>query len=651
MARCQRVRHHLDPMSLLSIEGISKSYGDRALLRGVSLMIGEGERIGLVGPNGGGKSTLMKILCGIEQPDGGTRVLRRDLRLGYLEQDPQLDGAATAREVVRGGLVERERVLRDLERVHVELGRAQGDALDKAIARQERLEAELERLGGHDVEHKVESTLQALGLRDPEARCGSMSGGERRRVALARLLLAGPELLLLDEPTNHLDALVTDWLEDWFLETRTPLLLVTHDRYFLDRVCDRIVELDRGELFSYVGGYAEYLEKRAERLDSERKAEDSRLNLLRRETAWMRRGAPARTTKQKARIRRYHQTVDAAPIALSSDLEMQFPTGPRLGARVLELKGISKRFGERLVVPKLDLELGPGTRLGLVGPNGAGKTTLVRMILGELAPDTGTRSVGETVRFAGVDQMRTDVKLDATLLDELAGRSDVVKVGERVVRAESYLDRFGFPVSQQRSTVRQLSGGERNRLMLAKLMLQGGNVLVLDEPTNDLDLSTLRALEEALLAFDGAAILVSHDRWFLDRVATQVLYLDGDGHARLHFGDMSGLLEQLAKEREEARTAKASAKPAPGARAGVVASAPVRKKITPWQEKELATIETRIPELEGAIAAADAELADPALYTGPRATLDKARARRAELQAELDTAYARWEELESLRSS
>jgi ATP-binding cassette subfamily F protein uup len=651
MARCQRVRHHLDPMSLLSIEGISKSYGDRALLRGVSLMIGEGERIGLVGPNGGGKSTLMKILCGIEQPDGGTRVLRRDLRLGYLEQDPQLDGAATAREVVRGGLVERERVLRDLERVHVELGRAQGDALDKAIARQERLEAELERLGGHDVEHKVESTLQALGLRDPEARCGSMSGGERRRVALARLLLAGPELLLLDEPTNHLDALVTDWLEDWFLETRTPLLLVTHDRYFLDRVCDRIVELDRGELFSYVGGYAEYLEKRAERLDSERKAEDSRLNLLRRETAWMRRGAPARTTKQKARIRRYHQTVDAAPIALSSDLEMQFPTGPRLGARVLELKGISKRFGERLVVPKLDLELGPGTRLGLVGPNGAGKTTLVRMILGELAPDTGTRSVGETVRFAGVDQMRTDVKLDATLLEELAGRSDVVKVGERVVRAESYLDRFGFPVSQQRSTVRQLSGGERNRLMLAKLMLQGGNVLVLDEPTNDLDLSTLRALEEALLAFDGAAILVSHDRWFLDRVATQVLYLDGDGHARLHFGDMSGLLEQLAKEREEARTAKASAKPAPGARAGVVASAPVRKKITPWQEKELATIETRIPELEGAIAAADAELADPALYTGPRAALDKARARRAELQAELDTAYARWEELESLRSS
>ncbi len=637
-------------MSLLSIDGISKSYGDRQLLRNVSLMIGEGERVGLVGPNGGGKSTLMKILCGLEAPDEGTRVLRRELRLGYLEQDPQLDGTATAREVVRAGLVERERVLRELERVHAELERAQGDALEKAIVRQERLERELERFGGHDVEHRVESTLQALGVRDLDARCGTMSGGERRRVALARLLLAGPELLLLDEPTNHLDALVTDWLEDWFLETRTPLLLVTHDRYFLDRVCDRIVELDRGELYSYTGGYAEYLEKRADRLSAERSAESARLNLLRRETAWMRRGAPARTTKAKARIRRYNETVSAAPIALAQDLEMAFPAGPRLGTRVLELHGVSKSYDGRVIVPKLDLELGPGTRLGLVGPNGAGKTTLVRMILGELAPDTGTRSVGETVKFASVDQMRTDVKLDATLLEELAGRSDVVKVGERVVRAESYLDRFGFAVAQQRSVVRQLSGGERNRLMLAKLMLQGGNVLVLDEPTNDLDLSTLRALEEALLAFDGAAILVSHDRWFLDRVATQVLYLDGEGLARMHFGDMSGLLELLAKEREEARAQRSAAKPTATAAPQAAATQPAqRKRITPWQQAELEKLEARIPELETTLASCDAELAEPSLYTGPRAALDAARSKREKLQSELQAAYARWEELESLR--
>jgi ATP-binding cassette subfamily F protein uup len=364
----------------------------------------------------------------------------------------------------------------------------------------------------------------------------------------------------------------------------------------------------------------------------------------------MRRGAPARTTKAKARIRRYNDTVSAAPIALAQDLEMAFPAGPRLGTRVLELHGISKRYEGRVVVPKIDLELGPGVRLGLVGPNGAGKTTLVRMILGELAPDTGTRSVGETVKFASVDQMRSDVKLDATLLEELAGRSDVVKVGERVVRAESYLDRFGFAVTQQRSLVRQLSGGERNRLMLAKLMLQGGNVLVLDEPTNDLDLSTLRALEEALLAFDGAAILVSHDRWFLDRVATQVLYLDGAGHARMHFGDMSGLLEVLAKEREEARAQRNVAKPVPPSAAPTPASpAAARKRITPWQQAELDKLEARIPELEAAIVACDAELAEPSLYTGPRATLDAARGKREKLQRELEAAYARWEELESLR--
>ncbi|MCY3002746.1 MAG: ATP-binding cassette domain-containing protein [Planctomycetota bacterium] len=637
-------------MTLLSIDGVTKSHGDRVLLRDVTLMIGDEERVGLVGPNGGGKSTLMRILAGLDQADAGTRIVRRDLRLGYLEQEPTLDGNATAREVVRAGLVERERVLRDLAKVHDDMAKAHGEALEKAIGRASRLEAELERLGGHDVEHKVESTLEALGLPDPEARCGTMSGGERRRVALARLLLAGPELLLLDEPTNHLDALVTDWLEDWFLETRTPLLLVTHDRYFLDRVCDRIVELDRGELFSYQGGYGDYLEKRADRLESERRAEGSRLNLLRRETAWMRRGAPARTTKQKARIRRFEQTVSAVPIALTDDLEFQFPAGPRLGARVLKLEGVSKRFGERVVVPKLDLELAPGTRLGIVGPNGAGKSTLVRMLLGELAPDTGSRSVGETVKFASVDQMRSGVQLDVTVLEELAGRSDVVKIGERVVRAESYLDRFGFDVSVQRNLVRQLSGGERNRLMLAKLMLQSGNVLVLDEPTNDLDLQTLRALEEALLAFDGAAVLVSHDRWFLDRVATQVLYLDGTGRARLHHGDMSGLLELLAKEREAERAAR-SEKPAAKAKDSDSKAAPAAKKrITPWQLQELEKLEGEIPRLEAELVALDAELADPAIYAGPRAALEAAKVRRTALEATIKKAYARWEELEALRS-
>src|SRR5262245_45816463 len=338
-----RPQWHHPAMALLSLEGVTKGFNERVLLRGVDLTFGEGERVGLVGPNGSGKSTLLKILCGLEPPDTGTRVLRRELRLGYLEQEPRLDPALSVRAVARAGIVGRERVLEEIERLHGELARAGGVELERGLARQARLEEELERLGGHDVEHKLESTLQALGLERFDAPCGELSGGERRRVALARLLLGAPELLLLDEPTNHLDAFVVDWLEDWFLETRTPLLLVTHDRYFLDRVCDRIVELDRGRLHSTPGGYGEYLEARAARLASEAKSESTRLNLLRRETAWMRRGPPARTTKAKARIRRYGELVDAAPVALAAELELEIPPGPRLGARVVTLVRVAKR--------------------------------------------------------------------------------------------------------------------------------------------------------------------------------------------------------------------------------------------------------------------------------------------------------------------
>jgi ATP-binding cassette subfamily F protein uup len=514
------------------------------------------------------------------------------------------------------------------------------------LARQGELEQELERHGGHDVEHALESTLHALGLTDFEARCGTLSGGEKRRVALARLLLGGPELLLLDEPTNHLDAFVIDWLEDWFLETRTPLLLVTHDRYFLDRVCDRIVELDRGELFSFSGGYSEYLEARAERLAAEAKAESTRLNLLRRETAWMRRGPPARTTKAKARIRRYGELVEGAPIARAEDLELALPAGPRLGARVVQLRGVTKRFGSRTVVPKLELELQPGQRLGIVGPNGAGKTTLLRLILGELEPDAGEREIGATVRFARMDQLKGELELERRVSEAVAGKGETVTVDGRTQRIESFLERFGLGMAQQRSLVRDLSGGEKSRLQLAKLFSQGGNVLVLDEPTNDLDLGTLRALEEALLFFEGAALIVSHDRWFLDRVATQVLYLDGEGGARLHHGDMSALLSALAAEKAARRADDLAARPAAPS---PQKSAPKPKRITPWQQKELAEIEARIPGVEAEIAGLDARLADRALYTGKRPEVLAVQARRAELAEELRGLFARWEELEALR--
>ncbi len=636
-------------MTLLSLEHASKRYGTRELLRDVSLSIGEGERVGLLGPNGTGKSTLMRVLAGLELPEEGSRTLRRGMTLGYLEQEPEVDPTQTMRAVVRAGLAGRADVLSQLEAVHEALAVAPDDETRALLLRQESLEERLEGLGGHDVEHRVEGTLSALGLTAFDARCGDLSGGERRRVALARLLLSGPDLLLLDEPTNHLDAFVIDWLEDWFLETRTPLLCITHDRYFLDRVVDRIVELDRGSLVEYEGGYADYLLQRSARLETERKGEVSRQILLRRETAWIRRGPPARTTKSKARIQRYDALVESAPELLPEDLELRIPPGPRLGSRVVQLEGVSKSYDGRLVVPPLDLVLEPGTRLGIVGPNGAGKTTLLRMLLGQLEPDTGTREVGETVQFMGIDQLRSELDTSLTVREAVAGKSGVVQTGDRTVKIESFLDRFGFGAEARETPVSQLSGGEKSRVLLARLLCAGGNVLILDEPTNDLDLATLRSLEEALVEFAGAAVVVSHDRWFLDRVATRILYLDGAGGSRLFHGDLSSLLDELARERASAaREAKAAARPAAAAKPASQAAAK-KKRITPWQERELAALEGSIAQVEEQLAGLDQRLADPALYTGPRDAVERVQAERAAVQATLDGHYARWEKLEELR--
>ena len=629
-------------MTLLALKDIEKKFHARPILSGVSLAIGDEERVGLVGANGCGKTTLMRILAGREGFEAGERTLRKNLRVGIFDQEPVLDLAGTVRDTVRGGWHAREAVLAELERVHRDL-EAGSERVDGLLALQARLEQELETLGGHDVEHEVESLLSHLGLRDAEAVCGTLSGGERRRVALARLLIGKPELLLLDEPTNHLDAFVIDWLEDLLLETRVPLCIVTHDRYFLDRVVDRIVELDRGELHEYQGGYGDYLVQRAERLESERSTESARQNTLRRETVWMRRGAPARTTKQKARIDRFHALVDAEPVALAADLELEIPAGPRLGSRVLSLAGVSKRFGGRVVVPKLDLELAPGERLGIVGPNGAGKTTLLRIAIGRLAPDAGVVSIGETVRVATIDQMRDDLDPSKSVIEEVAGAAEHVVMDGRTVRIEGFLERFLFPGPMKYVPVGRLSGGERNRVLLAKLFCAGGNVLALDEPTNDLDLATLRALEEGLVAYPGAVVVVSHDRWFLDRVATRILYLDGAGGARVHFGDMSGLLAILAAERDAARD---------DVRAPAAKAEPKReqkpKRRTPWQEKELQELPARITAAETEMAELDTKLADRALYTGPKEELLRVRARRDELQATVDRTYARWEELEAL---
>jgi len=631
-------------MALLTLTDVAKTYdANRPLFAGVSLTVHDKDRIGLIGPNGAGKSTLLRILAGIERPDAGERVLRRGTRVGFLEQEPSFEPARTVREVVHAALEGRAELLTALDEVHTALARPglAADDIERLLKRQERLQARLDELGGHDVEHRVEATIHGVGLPDPDAACGTLSGGEARRTALAQLLVATPDLMLLDEPTNHLDAFVIAWLEERLERLKVPLVLVTHDRYLLDRVVQRIVELDRGTAYAYEGSYARYVEQRTARLARAEQVERTRLNLLRRETAWMRRGPPARTGKAKARITRYEALVSDVPAPRPEELELCFPPGPRLGARVVSLSGVSQSYDRCAVLTGLDLELEQGMRLGVIGPNGAGKTTLLRVLLGRLTPDEGQVAVGETVRFGTVDQRRSDLDPERTVVQEVAGDGDHVSVGGRAIHVAGFLDRFLFPGPRKDVLVRDLSGGERGRLLLAKLMLTDSNVLVLDEPTNDLDLTTLRAFEEALCAYPGSVIVVSHDRWFLDRIATHVLHLDGQGGAHLHTGGASELLDRLLRAREPApvKSRKPPARPAPSRES----AGP--KKLTYMEQRELGEVTLRIEQLEGALADLDERLSDASLYAGDGSAARALQERRATAHATLEQALARWEAL------
>ncbi len=636
-------------MSFISLEGVDKTYGDRKLLDGITFLVGDGERVGLVGPNGCGKSTLLRLLAGDEVPDEGKRIVRRGLRVGYLPQEPWIDPDLTIREAARAGLAGRDGVLASLDRVHTELADPAlgGEAIERLLREQARLEDELQALGGHDIEHRVETVLHGVGLVDLDARCGVLSGGDRRRVALARLLIDRPDLLLLDEPTNHLDAETIEWLEDLLLESAIPLVLVTHDRYFLDRVVTRIVEVDRGVLHGYDGAYREYVEQRAARLEREARSEATRLNLLRRETAWIRRGAPARTTKARARIDRYEALVDAAPETADRELAFEIPCGQRLGEKVISAQGLGKSFGDRTIIQGLDLELGKSDRLGIVGPNGAGKSTLIRLLMGELEPDSGVVDVGPTVAFSYIDQKREGLSLDRTVIEEVGRGNDHIVVGGRAFRIESFLDAMLFPRGKSRTKVGDLSGGERSRVQLAKLLATAGNVLILDEPTNDLDLTTLQVLEEAVLAFAGAVIVVSHDRWFLDRIATRVVHLDGAGQHRVWNGELSFLLERMAEERRQAEAQRTARRDAPSPKVED-RPAPVKsKRLSNWEERELAELPEKIEAVEGGLAALDVRLADPSVYSGDPSLAKSLTAERAGLQEKVDALLVRWEELES----
>lgn len=668
--------------AILTVQKVDKSFGPRQVLRGVSFAVHERDRIALVGVNGSGKSTLMRLIAAVAPgglqaeepgrgegalggdradttPDEGLITRRRDLEMIYVPQEPRLEPGSTVIESLRSGLRRHAEATARLAAIEAEIGSLTGAALESALETQAALHERLLDLGGFDPEHEIRGLAAALRMPPLEASVDRLSIGERRRVALGRALLGRPELLILDEPTNHLDARTVAWLEDRLTALPGALLLVTHDRYFLDRVATRILELDRGQLFSYEGGYRRFLEKQAERLHSESVRERERAAFVRRELVWIRSGTPARTTKQKARIDRFNDAVTAGerdPGELRTDesnLTLRLPMPQRLGKTILALRGVSKAIAGKQLYRDLTLVLKPGDRIGIVGENGAGKTTLLRSLLGQVQPDAGEIEIGVNTRFSFLDQGRAELDDTRSVLEEVAGDSEFVILPDERVHVRTFLRRMLFDDRFADARVGTLSGGERNRVQLAKLLRAGGNVILLDEPTNDLDLFTLGVLEEALVHFPGCALIVSHDRWFLDRVATGILAIEGNGQVRFFEGDYTAYAEKRRAEEEAAQ--KAALEAAPVAKAQAPAAAPAKaaasakpRKRSFAEQKELAGMEAAILAAEEEVATLQGTLSDPGIYKDRSAEVPGLVARLDAAKLKVDALYARWQELEAI---
>ncbi|MBR4659962.1 MAG: energy-dependent translational throttle protein EttA [Bacteroidales bacterium] len=527
---------------IFSMNGVSKilPHNNKVILKDIYLSFFYGAKIGIIGLNGSGKSTLMKIIAGLENPTRGEVVFAPGYSVGYLEQEPQLDNSKTVIDVVREGVSEVMDLLRQYEEISLKFAEPMDDdTMTQLMERQGELTEAIEHVGGWDIDAKLERAMDALQCPDPDASVATLSDGERRRVALCRLLLREPDVLLLDEPTNHLDTESIQWLEAHLQQYKGTVIAVTHDRYFLDNVAGWILELDRGEGIPWKGNYSSWLEQKSARLAMEEKQESRRRKTLERELEWVRRAPKARHAKGKARLGAYEKMLAADVKQKEEQLEIFIPNGPRLGNKVLECNDVSKAYGDRLLFEHLTFSLPPAGIVGVIGPNGAGKTTLFRLMMGYEQPDSGTFSVGETVKIAYVDQQHKQIDPDRTVYETIADNSEFVRLGNREVNARAYISRFNFSGADQEKKCGVLSGGERNRLHLALTLKDNANVLFLDEPTNDVDVNTIRALEEALDSFAGCAVVVSHDRWFLDRIATHILAFEGDGKVYFFEGTYS----------------------------------------------------------------------------------------------------------------
>jgi len=647
-------------MPVLDAQNLSKSLGTRTLLQGMNLTIARGEKIGLVGNNGAGKSTLARILAGKLDADAGVVNYRRGARVAYLDQDPRFEPQLSAREAALVSLTEWRAAKLRYDELCEQLARGglaeESPAWKALINEQEQASRDFEHLGGWQRQEEAERVLRTLGITQLDQQVSTMSGGERRRVALAGLLVQAPDLAILDEPTNHLDADTIEWLEEYLIESFSgALLLITHDRFLLNRVVDRTVEIESGQTFSYEGGWEEFLLGREERNALKERTEANRQNFLRKEIEWLRRQPKARTGKQKARIKRAEAAIESVPETKARAVLLNMDEA-RVGGTILEARQLRIKIEQRNLVEPFDLYLTKGMRLGIVGQSGAGKTTLLRTLLGEVPPGGGEVVMGKNTQVAYLDQQKSGLEDDQTVYDMVTGGRPSVSVGKTDYSSYSYLERFGFRGDALRQKVAGLSGGERARIALARLLLSSANVLVLDEPTNDLDVMTLSALEELLLDIQGVALIVTHDRYFLDRVATATLAIDRSERAHLIQGGYSNYAEfrrelertqKQGKSEEKQPKAATSTPPSPAPRASV----PAVKKLTYAEQIELSGLMEKIDSVTHDVQRLQAQLADPELHTTRRSEGAQLQAELSEKQDTLAELELRWLELEERRQA
>ena len=620
--------------AVLSASSLSIAFGSRPLLDGGTIAILEGERVGVVGRNGCGKSTFLKIAAAAQAPDSGQVTLRRGLLIGYLPQDFELEDQLSVHEAVMKGAAAVQSLLAEYDLAPADSSRA-ADLLQR-----------IEQLDGWELESRAKAILSHLNAPEPSRIVGTLSGGEKRRVALCRALIARPDLLVLDEPTNHLDTESIQWLEDFLAKYRGTCLFVTHDRYFLDRVSTRIVEITQGKFISFQGNYTDFLIAQMHRESVAEHAEHRREKFLRRELEWVRRAPSARRTKSIDRVERYFEMASAGPPEKLGDVDIILPPPKELGNRVISIRNVSYSIEQRVLISKLTLEIPPNARIGVVGRNGVGKTTLLRLLTGELQPTSGTIELGARTELNVVDQHRLQIDPSRTVWDEVGEGKETVKLGEETLSLRAYLRRFLFTEDRIGQAISQLSGGERSRVLLSKILKRGGNVLLLDEPTNDLDLSTLRLLEEALIQFKGTIVLVSHDRYFMNRVCTHTLALNGDGSIQFDVGNYEEFILRRAKMES---SAKLQGKPPTQGLPAIQIRSARAAKLTWKEERELEGIDQTILQAESKLAELEAILSDPVFYKERASEAQSVQVECENQRGKIASLYERWEALEQKR--